>query len=76
MRRAAQLAFELDAPVSIFDPVAASLQRLAGKERAQLLVQNHHRGVLQVFLSHWLDALRALNERNVRWSLDVDPTEV
>ena len=62
--RRAQLAFDLDAPVSIFDPVAASLQRLAGKERAQLLVQYHHRGVLQVFLGHWLDALRA------------DPTEV
>jgi primosomal protein N' (replication factor Y) len=76
LRRAAQLAFDLAAPVSIFDPVAASLQRLAGKERAQLLVQHHHRGVLQAFLGHWLDALRALNERNVRWSLDVDPTEV
>lgn len=76
LRRAAQQAFDLEAPVSIFDPVAASLQRLAGKERAQLLVQYHHRGVLQVFLGHWLDALRALNERNLRWSLDVDPTEV
>ncbi|MGL5985278.1 MAG: primosomal protein N', partial [Burkholderiales bacterium] len=76
LRRAAQLAFDLAAPVSIFDPVAASLQRLAGKERAQLLVQHHHRGVLQAFLGHWLDALRALNERNVRWSLDVDPPEV
>lgn len=76
LRKAAQLAFELDAPVSIFDPVAASLQRLAGKERAQLLVQHGNRGVLQVFLSHWMDALRALGERNVRWALDVDPYEV
>lgn len=76
LRKAAQLAFELDAPVSIFDPVAASLQRLAGKERAQLLVQHGNRGVLQVFLSHWIDALRALGERNVRWALDVDPYEV
>lgn len=76
LRQAAQLAFELDAPVSIFDPVAASLQRLAGKERAQLLVQHGNRGVLQVFLSHWMDALRALGERNVRWALDVDPYEV
>ena len=76
LRKAAQLAIELDAPVSIFDPVAASLQRLAGKERAQLLVQHGNRGVLQVFLSHWMDALRALGERNVRWALDVDPYEV
>lgn len=76
LRKAAQLAIELDAPVSIFDPVAASLQRLAGKERAQLLVQHRNRGVLQVFLSHWMDALRALGERNVRWALDVDPYEV
>lgn len=76
LRKAAQLAIELDAPVSIFDPVAASLQRLAGKERAQLLVQHGNRGVLQIFLSHWMDALRALGERNVRWALDVDPYEV
>ena len=76
LQRAAGLALDLGAPVSVFDPVAASMQRLAGKERAQLLVQHGNRTQLQAFLSCWVEQLRGLGERNVRWALDVDPLDV
>ena len=76
LQRAAGLALDLGAPVSVFDPVAASMQRLAGKERAQLLVQHGNRAQLQAFLGCWVEQLRGLGERNVRWALDVDPLDV
>jgi len=60
--------------VSLFDPVPAQMARLAGKERAHLLVQSASRGVLQAFISAWNKALSGLAGR-IRWSLDVDPLE-
>lgn len=60
--------------VSLFDPVPAQMARLAGMERAHLLVQSLSRGALQAFLADWNRALFALGGR-VRWSLDVDPLE-
>ncbi|MHB0985821.1 MAG: primosomal protein N' [Sulfuricella sp.] len=60
--------------VSLFDPVPAQMARLAGKERAHLLVQSASRGALQAFISAWNIELSRLAGR-VRWSLDVDPLE-
>ena len=60
--------------VSLFDPVPAQMARLAGMERAHLLVQAASRGALQAFLADWNRALSGLNGR-VRWSLDIDPLE-
>ncbi|WP_269533113.1 primosomal protein N' [Chitinimonas sp. BJYL2] len=67
----------MDDAVTVWDPVAAAMVRLANRERAQLLVQSGHRGRLQAFLRTWMAALRAqpANTR-VRWSLDVDPLDV
>jgi primosomal protein N' (replication factor Y) len=51
------------------------MARLAGRERAQLLVQADERRDLQQFLRHWNANLNGLKARQVRWSLDVDPLD-
>ena len=61
--------------ITIYDPVAANMARLAGKERAQLTVQSRSRPALQAFLREWSVQLDKLAERKVRWVLDVDPQE-
>jgi primosomal protein N' (replication factor Y) (superfamily II helicase) len=61
--------------VTIYDPVPASMPRLAGLERAQLTVQSRSRTALQAFLRAWHARLAAAAKRPVRWSLDVDPLE-
>jgi len=63
------------ASVAVFDPVPMSLARLAGAERAQVLVQSRSRPRLQAFLSEWSDALYRMPSHGVRWHLDVDPIE-
>jgi primosomal protein N' (replication factor Y) (superfamily II helicase) len=61
--------------VRVFDPVPMALQKLAGAERAQLLVEADRRGPLQAFLRAWLESLRATRSR-VRWQVEVDPQEI
>jgi primosomal protein N' (replication factor Y) len=61
--------------VRVFDPVPMALQKLAGVERAQLLVEADRRAPLQAFLRTWLQALRAKRSR-VRWQVEVDPQEI
>ncbi len=63
------------ASITVFDPVPMSLARLAGVERAQVLVQSRSRPRLQAFLAEWSDALYRTPSRGVRWHLDVDPIE-
>ncbi len=76
LRSAAALAHEL-APgaknIQVYDPVPALMARMAGNERAQLLIEARTRGALQKFLGAWMEALQAHKTRNVRWALDVDP---
>jgi len=61
--------------VRVFDPVPMALQKLAGAERAQLLVEADRRGPLQAFLRAWLQGLRAKRSR-IRWQIEVDPQEI
>jgi len=61
--------------ITVFDPVPMSLARLAGVERAQVLVQSRSRPRLQAFLAEWSDALHRMPSHGVRWHLDVDPIE-
>jgi primosomal protein N' (replication factor Y) len=75
LRQARKLALAIPAPVTLYDPIPASMARLAGKERGQLLVQADSRRVLQQFLQHWVAALSAHKSRQVRWALDVDPLD-
>jgi primosomal protein N' (replication factor Y) len=64
-----------DEDIRIFDPVPMALQRLAGVERAQLLVEADRRPPLQSFLRAWLEGLRAKKSR-LRWQIEVDPQEI
>jgi primosomal protein N' (replication factor Y) len=61
--------------VSLLDPVPMAMSRLAGRERAQLLVEANSRRPLHAFLRAWLPALRELRSP-ARWQLDVDPLEI
>lgn len=61
--------------VTVYDPVPMTLAKLAGKARAQVLVQSPARPALHAFLRAWVEALRALKTGPVRWHLDVDPIE-
>jgi primosomal protein N' (replication factor Y) (superfamily II helicase) len=57
----------------VFSPVPAALPRRAGLARAQILAQAQNRRALQEFLPLWREELDRIEERSVRWSLDVDP---
>jgi primosomal protein N' (replication factor Y) (superfamily II helicase) len=60
----------------VYDPVPAGMMRLAGRERAQLLVQSANRNRLQRFLAAWQQALTEKKTGAARWSIDVDPLEL
>ncbi len=64
-----------DDAVALLDPVPMAMSRLAGRERAQLLVEANARRPLHAFLRDWLAALRELHSQ-ARWQLDVDPLEI
>jgi len=76
LMRAARAGAALGMPVQIFDPVPPAIERVAGRERGQLLVQAAARTDLQRFLSAWWPGLSDSASRSVRWSLEVDPLEV
>jgi primosomal protein N' (replication factor Y) len=61
--------------VVINDPVPMTVTRVAGVERAQLLLESASRPQLQAFLKPWMHALRELKPR-LRWSLEVDPVDI
>ncbi len=61
--------------IVINDPVPMTITRVAGVERAQLLIESGSRAQLQAFLKPWLTALREQKSR-LRWSLEVDPVDI
>ncbi len=61
--------------IMINDPVPMTVTRVAGVERAQLLVESNSRAQLQAFLKPWVAALREQKSR-LRWSLEVDPVDI
>ena len=61
--------------IIINDPVPMTITRVAGVERAQLLLESTSRAVLQAFLKPWMQALRESKSR-LRWSLEVDPVDI
>ena len=75
LTRAAGRAREIDDAVMVYDPVPAGMMRLAGRERAQLLVQSSNRNRLQKFLAAWRVALSEKQASTARWSIDVDPLD-
>ena len=63
--------------VLFFGPVAAPMERRAGRYRAHLLVQADRRGELQRFIERWIPAVESLKmAKSVRWSVDVDPMDL
>jgi len=72
---AATKARAIAAPVTLYDPVPATMPRRAGRERAQLLVQCESRGQLQQFLGEWDRMLSESRPAPARWAIDVDPLE-
>jgi primosomal protein N' (replication factor Y) len=62
--------------VRLLGPVAAAMERRAGRYRAQLLLESTSRAALHRLLGAWLPGLDEMPEvRGVRWSIDVDPLE-
>lgn len=63
--------------VKLLGPAPATMERRAGRHRAQLLVHAPSHAPLQRFLQAWIPALEALpTAKRVRWSIDVDPIEL
>jgi len=61
----------------VLGPAPAPMERRSGRYRGQLLLQADVRRDLQRFLPDFRAALSALpSQRRVRWSLDVDPSEL
>ncbi len=73
--REATLLADAPAAVRVYDPVPHVITRLAGLERAQLLMQSSSRRALQGYLTALSAALFEAAPRQVRWHLDVDPIE-
>ena len=63
--------------IEIWGPVPATMERRAGRFRAQLLLQSNDRGGLQSLLGILVRQLEQSREaRKVRWSVDVDPADM
>lgn len=75
LREVARLGRALAREVTIYDPVPSAMVRLAGRERAQLLIQSPSRNSLQKFLAAWMPSLTDQKARRSRLALDVDPLE-
>lgn len=68
--------------VFVYDPVPMRMVKLAGRERAQLLIESPSRVALQAFLNDWLPRIsagrgmtRGHAPGGVRWGVEVDPLE-
>ncbi|MCX7741895.1 MAG: primosomal protein N', partial [Tepidimonas sp.] len=77
---AAQQAQDLPgrAQVTLYAPVPMTMVRVAGVERAQLLLESASRPALQALLAAWLPRLHARRSQPqarglLRWAIDVDP---
>lgn len=63
--------------VELLGPVAAPMERRAGRYRAQLLLQAPSRTALHHLLDVWVPQLGNVPlARKVRWSIDVDPMDL
>jgi primosomal protein N' (replication factor Y) len=63
--------------VHVWEPVAAPMERRAGRHRAQLLLQSTTRPALQSLLAQAVPRFEELpSVRRARWSVDVDPADL
>jgi len=75
LRHARELALPLPDQISVYDPVPMPMARLAGRGRAQLLIESPGRSRLHHFIAHWQQALPASSAK-VRWQLEIDPADI
>lgn len=60
--------------MTLYPPIPAAMQRVAGIEHAQMLLESRSRQALQQFLNAWRGVLHQVRVRGmVRWAIDVDP---
>ncbi len=76
LRQAAMRAGDVAADVVLYDPVPATLARVAGRHRWHLLAQAGSRASLQRFLGAWQPRIAEGKTTRVRWALDVDPLDL
>lgn len=62
--------------IAVLGPAPAAMVRLAGRERAQLLLIAEDRRALHQFLLQWLPRFGVEKGGKLRWHLDVDPLEI
>ncbi|MBI4755655.1 MAG: primosomal protein N' [Betaproteobacteria bacterium] len=63
--------------VTTYEAVPMRLARVAGLERARLLVEARRRPALHAFLDAWLERIRGQRvPRGLRWHVEVDPGEL
>lgn len=75
LRGAKELAQPLPDQISVYDPVPMPMAKLAGRGRAQLLVEAAQRSRLHQFISHWQASLPPSTAK-LRWQLEIDPAEI
>ncbi|MFD1243624.1 primosomal protein N' [Paralysiella testudinis] len=70
--------FRLPETISQFGPVPMLMARLAGRERAQVFLEGTQRRDLHHSIGLWRQLLRHFEttHRAIRWSIDVDPTDI
>lgn len=74
LRRIGSTAREHAEDVQVLGPAAAPLERVAGRHRAQILLQAARRAPLHRLVGLIADASRPWPEtRRVRWAIDIDP---
>jgi len=74
LRRIGAKASENAEDVRVLGPAAAPMERLAGRYRAQLLLQSATRAPLHRLVDLVSGASRTWPEtRRVRWAIDIDP---
>jgi primosomal protein N' (replication factor Y) len=65
-----------DEAIRLLGPAPASMERRAGRYRAQLLIESTRRAAIHRLLATLIPKLDALpSARRVRWNIDVDPLE-
>ncbi|WP_348945320.1 primosomal protein N' [Chitinibacter sp. FCG-7] len=71
-----QLDSALLQPITLNQPVAATMVKRAGVERAQLLIAAPQRAQLQRALHQAMPHVEVIKTGKGRWTLDVDPIEI